>query len=527
MLPDDEPMYEDHESSRRYVGRGGSSDKDSYPTILEEEDGAMYDEHEPYPWVAPEGHPSNSEQDDHVMYDKREPYPHVAREEASVRGTYLSISERDDEGVCDQHGSSSLAVDEERQSAQGSYQRSYQSFSGRAGHLEMYKEQEATERSPEMSRSDSEGKCIRFFEAHVTLLTGANFGNAGLDSSTEHMEGGSKPPDDPHIQRSTRVAKSTTVPARNDEGESEVSVPLACRFSILTGRFLDQGGRSRSPLNELSLRVNRELGILICLTCRHALDPNPKSVINHFNANHCAKGETIEKVHPGVSAALRDALDGIPFALPKEVRNQPHHRAPISGIQVRRGFYCPMAGSSGKQCLYTAGATSTVETHIKTKHQGDRSRPRVDDLEGYPCDYQTLFTGNLRQYFQVRTGLTGLEAHPDGHNNPYSAFMKQTNTTSSSDFHPEPIKDDELPSLLRATRWNVFVELYRKNPGDVVALVRYPSARVPPGMDAEEHVFERLLSKLPDVSEEWMDTVYRDWRKSSLYIHRTLARHTM
>jgi len=329
---------------------------------------------------------------------------------------------------------------------------------------------------------------------------------------------------DPHIQRST---KSMTVHAKNNEGKSEVRSPLTHRFWIFTRRFLDLGGPSRSPLDELSLRVNRELGILIRLTCRHALDPNPKSVTNHFNANHCAKGETIEKVHPGLSTALCDALNGISFALPREVRNQPHHRAPISGIQVWRGFYCPMTDSSGKQCLYTAGATSTVETHIKTKHQGDRSRPHVNDLEGYPCDYQTLFTGNLRQYFQVRPGLTGLEAHLDGYNNPYSVFTKQKSTASSSDFHPQPIKDDELSSPLRATRWNVFVEPYRNNPRDVVDLIRYPTARIPPWLASEEHTFEKVLSKLPDLSEEWVDTVFWVWKTSSLYVHRTLARHTM
>jgi len=55
----------------------------------------------------------------------------------------------------DEHGSF-LGVGEERELAQGSYQ----SFSGQAGHLEAYREQEHKEWSPEMSRSDSEGKSV-------------------------------------------------------------------------------------------------------------------------------------------------------------------------------------------------------------------------------------------------------------------------------------------------------------------------------------------------------------------------------
>jgi Orsellinic acid/F9775 biosynthesis cluster protein D len=273
--------------------------------------------------------------------------------------------------------------------------------------------------------------------------------------------------------------------------------------------------------------VNEELKILICLTCRHGLESNHKLVIKHFTDHHCAKGQTIEKLQPGLSDRLRRVLDGMSFAIPAKVKNQPHDRAPIPWLQVRRGFYCPVVGPDGRLCLYTGGKVGTIATHLKTKHQGDQARPHVQDIESYPCDYQTLFTGNLRQFFRVKTGLAGLEANSDPQRNPYLAFMRQVNATSSSEIHPEPINDDELPSLLRATRWNDFLWPYRKNPKDVVALVQHPTPRWASGMTGEDRELERILCKLPDISEIWMDITYKRWKGSSEYVWRILARYPM
>jgi len=272
--------------------------------------------------------------------------------------------------------------------------------------------------------------------------------------------------------------------------------------------------------------VHSELKILICLTCRHALNPELKAVIKHFNSNHCMKGETIEKLHPGLSDRLDQTLEGFNFAPPKEARHQPPDRAPISGIKVRRGFYCPMKRSDGEPCIYPAGTTATIDTHIKNMHRGDMTRPSVDGLEEYPCDYQTLFTGNLRHHFRVRTGLTGLETHPDGARNAYSVFMRQIDSTPSSGSHPEPIMYEELPSLLRGTRWNVFLEPYRNDPKDVVSLVQYPTVQVSKTA-GEDSILERVLCKLPDVSTAWMDEVHDYWTGSSDYTQRILAQCPM
>ena len=209
------------------------------------------------------------------------------------------------------------------------------------------------------------------------------------------------------------------------------------------------------------------------------------------------------------------------FSALDEVKNQPHDNAPILGIQIRKGFYCPIANSGGKPCLHTVGKTSTLGTHIKTAHPG--SRLHAKDLEAHHCDYQTLFIGNLKQYFRVRTGLTG---HLDGDQNPYSVFVRQSNASPSPNHHPQPIKDNELPSLLRATGWNFFMEKYRKDPGDVVALVQYPSARALEIPDVDR-MTEMVFRRLPDVCEMWMDTVHKYWKKSNDHVRRILARYPM
>lgn len=272
--------------------------------------------------------------------------------------------------------------------------------------------------------------------------------------------------------------------------------------------------------------MNSELKILICLTCRHALKPDLALVVSHFDSAHCGRGETVEKLYPGLPHKLSVALEKFDFASPKNVRVQPHDRAPISGIQVRRGFYCPLHCDDGKRCVVVTGETSTLESHIRTKHQGDKNRPRTDSLESFPCDYQTLFTGNLRYFFRVRTGLTGLETHPDGPRNPYSAFMLQPRSEPFADSYLEPAKYDELPSFLRATRWNLWVEPYRRNPKDVAALIQHPAVQVAKAA-GEDSVLETVLCKLQDVTTAWMNTTHSLWEDSSDYSRRVLAHYPM
>lgn len=281
---------------------------------------------------------------------------------------------------------------------------------------------------------------------------------------------------------------------------------------------------NKPPFEVLSLKVDSKLQILICLACRHALKPTTEAIVYHFKTTHLRKRETIERFYPGLAKRLDEALKQFSFAVPEEVRAQPHDRAPVLGIKVEKGFYCPLVKDDGKQCLYTSGEKSTMETHIKKTHQGHKDRPSLKTIEDYPCDYQTLFTGKLKRFYRVQTGYMGFN-DSDHRKNPYLAFVQQKDPTSGLNHPPEHLKSNELPSFLRVTRWHIFLEPYRSNPKGVTTLIQYPvqCSRSP---HLANHV-EEVLCKLKGVTNAWMGKVHNYWKSSGDYVHRILAQYPM
>jgi len=295
---------------------------------------------------------------------------------------------------------------------------------------------------------------------------------------------------------------------------------------ILTG-CLSDGNRSPVHLLErLGLRVNTELKILICMTCQHAISHEPKAVETHLSSKHLRKGRTLKKYLRDSPIQLEDALSAFDFVAPCKVKEQPDCRAPVLGIKVERGFYCPLLNEKRLPCLYTVGLTSSLETHLTRKHQGDPGRSDLPPLENFPCDYQTLFTGNNRHFFRVRTGL-GPETSLGGLQDPYSVFLRQMVHEPSDTYLPEPIKDAELPSLLRATRWNVFLDPYRGNAPDVIALIGFPSSETVKWAVDKDKTVESALVGLPKVCNAWLDKTKIYHSRGYGYVHRILAQYPM
>ena len=267
--------------------------------------------------------------------------------------------------------------------------------------------------------------------------------------------------------------------------------------------------------------------ILICTACERAVLPTLVSALKHYKKEHCDTGETVEGLFPGLTDRLKLALEGHSFADPKVVRFQLPNQAPISGIKVHNGFSCPMKSElKEEQCWYVGGESGTIDTHIKNEHRGQNGRPAAKDLKDHTCSYQTLFNADLRHYFQVRTGLADADSHMSGSLNAYSAFVRQMGSMPSPAPPPEPVRDNELPSLLRATSWNVFLEPYRTKPKDVVALIRYPTPGLVgvPEVDVE---VERVLRELPDLATTWMKKVHVAHTRVSKYALRALIKYPM
>ena len=297
-------------------------------------------------------------------------------------------------------------------------------------------------------------------------------------------------------------------------------------LTILTG-CLSDGNRSPVPLLErLGFKVNMELKILICMACQHAISHEPKAVETHFSSKHLRKGRTLKKYLRESPTQLEDALSAFDFVAPCKVKEQSDCRAPVPGIKVERGFYCPLLDEQGLPCLHTVGLTSSLETHLTQKHQGDSRRSDLSPLENFPCDHQTLFTGKHRHFFRVRTGL-GPGTNLGGSQDPYSIFVRQMVHEPPDAYLPEPIEDAELPNLLRATRWNVFLEPYRGNAPDVIALISFPSTETVKWAVGKDKTVERALVGLPKVCNAWLDKTKIYHSHGYGYVHRILAQYPM
>jgi hypothetical protein len=263
----------------------------------------------------------------------------------------------------------------------------------------------------------------------------------------------------------------------------------------------------------LGLSVDKEVRVLVCRTCLQGVYPYSSTIVNHAQ-NHAPKGHRILSKRPTLFSELKKVLEEFQLAKAASVRFQPPNRAPIPGIEVHTGYYCSVLLEDGTKCLRAYRKTGSLYQHLKDTHRTAADRPRKADLSDYDCKCQTIFSGNLKRYFKVITGLSGLEQAV----NPYSVFVQSaSDEIPSSSKVLEQLKTRELPSLLRITKWHLFVDGYREDPKDIVHLIRHPasSASTPREQDCE---VERVLAKLPDIADAWM---------AKIAVYHQLSTHTM
>jgi len=261
-------------------------------------------------------------------------------------------------------------------------------------------------------------------------------------------------------------------------------------------------------LAEWGLVLDDTLKILICVSCGHALRPTYDAFYAHIKSKHGA-------ISPELQCLLRTATETFSFGSTEDVCTQPSGRAPIQGIKIQAGFYCPVVLPGGSPCQYTAGKVDTLYQHLCNDHRDNPKRLPKDSLGIYGCEYQTVFAGADRRLFRVQTGLADVNC-----SSPYSVFLDTIDRMATPDVRPpERIKDDEIPSFLRGTRWHIFMEPYRAKPKDVVALVAYPESR---GGE-----MEKVLSRLTNISNAWMKKVHGNLLGSSDYIKRMLGQFPM
>ena len=311
---------------------------------------------------------------------------------------------------------------------------------------------------------------------------------------------------------SSRSGRGRLEPASPITIEGCAEPPPAAATAVLSDE-------ADSLLWHWGLRVNHELKILVCWTCRRGIWPAPERIMSHLESHHSLKGQTVKKQNPNLLSKLQSGLAGFPFSTPGEIRRQPAGRAAIPGIKVSPGFYCPLLTDGGATCQAAYLTSSSLHQHCKTAHAKDKGRLTSKTAQNHPCDCQTIYKGDTRRYFRVKTGL--MEDVPENSVNPYSVMMRDLASFTPKVSAIEEFKVEELPSLLRATEWHLFVQNYRKDPKDVVDLIRLPT-RLNKSLVGSESDTDRGLAMLLDISEAWVAKVRAHWVTSTPIMRRIL-----
>jgi hypothetical protein len=264
------------------------------------------------------------------------------------------------------------------------------------------------------------------------------------------------------------------------------------------------------PLDRFGLAVNVELKVLTCTVCLAGLAPDEWN--GHLKAQHTAAFKSLKTQFPDEYKQLDVTMSGFDFEDPLKVREQIHGRAPVKGIQLHQGFICPVM-VNGSACSKVMGTENTFASHLSSTHPGSQKHLTPELRKRYICDYQTIFLGAHRRYFMVRTGTT--QGSTAG---PYEVFLNTFKSAIPRAAQSVELETRELPSLLRVTRWDVFVAPFRESPDDVVSLVGFPTYQ-----DSTEDQIERFLCSLHLISKAWFAKVHEIWKNASPSIHRLLG----
>ena len=120
----------------------------------------------------------------------------------------------------------------------------------------------------------------------------------------------------------------------------------------------------------------------------------------------------------------------------------------------------------------------------------------------------------------MKTGL--LDDTSENLLNPYSVLVRDMAAfTPKGRVATEKIKTDELPSLLHATEWHLFIKNHRGDSKDVTDLIRLPM-RSNRSLGGSEANTDRGLLMLLDISEAWVAEVKQYWLSSMPVMQRML-----
>lgn len=186
-----------------------------------------------------------------------------------------------------------------------------------------------------------------------------------------------------------------------------------------------------------------------------------------------------------------ESLSNVGYRTSKvEKYHQPAGQKPVDGLEILKGFLCPVLGDDGFQCHRAFLSQSTFARHLSDHPGSPGSKPDPPSCASY---VQTLFSqGGLQKYFAVDPSLS--RADPSSAST-YACAVEMLQNIPQPNI-PISDNDKDRASIHWLTRWPELLKPYTTNRESVDflrSLVSFPD----PSSDPD------WLIKLHDHGSRW------------------------
>ena len=214
-------------------------------------------------------------------------------------------------------------------------------------------------------------------------------------------------------------------------------------------------------------------------------------MLKSHSKNHHA-GRSV--LSPKIQATVLDSLTSAGYRTSKaEKYHQVPNQKPVNGLEVLRGFACPLENDGGIKCTRAFIAQSTFSRHLSDHPEPRGSKPDPSSCVSY---LQTLFSqGGLQNYFSVEPSLS--LANPSS-TYSYEYAVKMLESLPKPDI-PISNHDKDRASIHWFTRWPELLQPYivdGRSIRSLQSLVSFPDPKSDP---------EWLLKLLDHGSRWWKD----------------------
>jgi hypothetical protein len=236
------------------------------------------------------------------------------------------------------------------------------------------------------------------------------------------------------------------------------------------------------PLSGFGYALNASVKAAICVGCHRGV---PVEMLgSHSKIHHPGRS----RPSPAEQTAITERLHSAGYRTSKEEKyHQPPGQKPVDGLEVLKGFCCPLPVEDGTRCSKGFHARTTFIRHLG-EHRGDKPDP-----SSCASDIQTLFSqGSLQKYFSVNPSLSSVDPSSSA---ACAYAIKMLESLPEADI-PIPDHDKDRATIDWFTRWPDLLKPYitdSKSLESLQSLVNFPDPEMDPVW----------LTKLRDHGTRW------------------------